>query len=163
MQVSTFHTCCMSPISFTVLVRGENTVYVPHGSPKDSTRGISAITYIHVHACMHALVIARDTASSVLRSNHFHWPPITDRQHNFSIIWSPSLWISSTYISCKQQSTAITPVVQLLQIQEVHQGPHSNAHNFFFPFLSVYLDPLSLSGLQRKIEQLFRFQLIQVP
>ena len=61
--------------------------------------------------------------------------------------------------------------VHLLQIQEVHLGPHSNAWNFchlylYFSYLS-YLGHPSFLGLQtktrRSIEQLFYFLLIHNP
>ena len=50
--------------------------------------------------------------------------------------------------------TAVRPAVQLLQIQEVHPVPHSNACNFcrfliYFSYL-LYLGHLSLLGLQTK-------------
>ena len=46
--------------------------------------------------------------------------------------------------------TAIKPAVQLLQIQEVHPVPHSNACNFWpFLFFFSYLSYLALLGLHR--------------
>ena len=61
-------------------------------------------------------------------------------------------------------NSAVKPAVQLLQIQEVHLGPHSNACNFL-PFLSILLPVLSRSSFtsrtpnkDQKIEQLFSFK-----
>ena len=64
----------------------------------------------------------------------------------------------SMHIICREFActvhAVIKPAVQLLQIQEVHPGPHSNACNFLL-FLSIlsylsYLYHTSLLGLQTK-------------
>ena len=56
--------------------------------------------------------------------------------------------------------SAVTPMVQLLQIQEVHPGPHSNACNFCLFFLPVLSRPSFTSRTpdkDQKIRQLFYF------
>ena len=65
-----------------------------------------------------------------------------------------------------EQSTAVKPAVQLLQIQEVHPVAHSSACNFC-RFLSIFLTWSSFTSRtpnkDQKTEQLFYVLLVQVP
>ena len=76
---------------------------------------------------------------------------------------------SCSFIFNHLHVSAVKPVIQLLQIQEVHPGPHSSAWNFccfYLFFIPVLYRPSFTSrtpNKDQKIEQLFYFLLIQVP
>ena len=99
-----------------------------------------------------------------LMSNHIHSHATQEKTP------SSSIWLSSC--SSKGESVhtpAVTPAVQLLQIQEVHPEPHSNACNFFAIFIYFFIPVLSRPSFtsrtpnkDQKIEQLLYFLLVQV-
>ena len=85
--------------------------------------------------------------------------------------WNTWSAVRSNHLQMWQPNTAVTPAVQLLQIQEEHASGGTFQCMQFLPFFYPFFIPVlsrsyftsKTSDKDQKIEQLFYFRLVQVP